>query len=189
MASAFGFHLKMSTLKCKHIQSFSTFDVTSNRQLHDHQPTPYFIYITLFLQFLFTETHAQFNEIFHDSTPKVGFVFGYGGQEFDHFFRNDNTKRKNHISSTITRLGINLDKINLDVNYVYISKFYQFQYYITFIEKENWGIELLIQPQLNTAEFKDFASSTKKKSFEYGLNIGNKFYYNLLDERLEVFLI
>ena len=147
-------------------------------------------YKTLFLQFLFTETFAQINEIFHDSTPKVGFVFGYGGQEFDHFFRNDSTKRKNQIASTITQLGINPDKIDLHVDYVYINKFYQFQYYITLVEKESWGIELLTQPQLNIAEFKDFAHSTKKhKSFEFGLNMGNKFYYTLLDETIQVFLI
>jgi lipid A 3-O-deacylase PagL len=124
-----------------------------------------FICVLLLAQLMLTphSVFAQTGKTLAESRHKIGFVAGYGNQNFGQF-------------------------LSLDVNYTYHVYFYQFQYYYSLLSKPKWSLELLIQPQFNTTNFrhKDDLPG-EQNGYEFGINAGLLVRKNLFNDYLSVY--
>ena len=64
---------------------------------------------------------------YRNTTSKIGFLYGNGGQEFAHISSGLSTQSQGEITSNLKFIGLNINHINLDTDYVFYSKFYQIQ--------------------------------------------------------------
>ncbi|MEL7193656.1 MAG: acyloxyacyl hydrolase [Bacteroidota bacterium] len=94
------------------------------------------------------------------SPSHIGFIYGYGDQSL------------------------------LAVNYDYRVAFFQPQLYYTILDRSNWNLELLLQPQYNLTEFRqvDFLPD-ESEGFELGLNVGVLLRKNLLKDIVSVYIL
>ena len=128
--------------------------------------------------------------IFNGKRNKIGFDFGYGGQNLnmllDKISPNDAASIRNYFIS----IGINPDSAGLAVSYNYKVYFFQFQYYYSFLRKKTWGIDLLVQPQYNITKFRETDNTVEqKKGYETGLNVGVLARKNVWKDFLSFYLL
>lgn len=68
--------------------------------------------------------YGQFFFPYRNTTSKIGFMYGNGGQELRHISSGFSTKSQDEITSNLGFIGINTNNINLDTDYVFYSQFY-----------------------------------------------------------------
>src|ERR1700722_9900766 len=95
----------------------------------------FFLLLVFNLNFLSGQEHL----IFNNSRHKIGFISGYGEQ---------------YISGAVNLWEIKNIEPQLSHRYTYNVIFFQLQYYYALVRKQSWSVELLFQPQFNTAEFR-----------------------------------
>ena len=94
----------------------------------------------------------------------VGFGFGYGNQD----------------------LGI----VSLDVDYDYQLFIFQAIYQYTVIQKTNWNLDFVAQPQYNLSKFlQDQFSTEEEEGFEFGLSLGNQIQGTFIRDRLDGYVL
>ncbi|MBT8308840.1 MAG: hypothetical protein HKO72_11975 [Flavobacteriaceae bacterium] len=123
------------------------------------------IYKGLFSFFLFSISSilvAQEKNSFFDSRHRVGFLVGYGTQNFG--------------------------QLSLEVPYDYEITFFKAQYYYVLKKGQEISLELLAQPQFNLTQYRhiDFFSD-KSNGFEVGLNIGALIRKNLNSSQMSIY--
>ena len=90
-----------------------------------------------------SDLFAQDINSFNSSKHRIGFIYGIGNQNLNQWLTADKQKTRDFLSS----IGLNPDKIDLGVDYVYQVHFFQLQYYWAFLQRKNWSLDVLIQPQ------------------------------------------
>lgn len=94
----------------------------------------------------------------------------------------DNAK---HRAGAVVGVG---NQLWLDVDYHYQVHFYQLQYYRPVLQKEKWGMEVLLQPQFNTTQFRPIDNEPLiKNGYEFGLNVGLVVRKNLMDNFISIY--
>lgn len=123
-----------------------------------------------------------------NTTSKIGFLYGNGGQEFAHISSGLSTQSQDEITSNLGFIGINTNNINLDTDYVFYSQFYQIQYLHTLLKIEPWTLELLVEPQINNAIFYPKTDEINERKFiSYGIAVGGKISYTYIDDLLHIY--
>lgn len=123
-----------------------------------------------------------------NTTSKIGFLYGNGGQEFAHISSGLSTQSQDEITSNLGFVGINTNNINLDTDYVFYSQFYQIQYLHTLLKIEPWTLELLVEPQINNAIFYPKTDEINERKFiSYGIAVGGKISYTYTDDLLHIY--
>jgi len=125
--------------------------------------TNYKVLISFFLFFISSSLVAQENNSFNDSRHRVGFLVGYGTQNFG--------------------------QLSLEVPYDYEITFFRAQYYYAFIKGDRLSLELLAQPQFNLAQYRhiDYFSN-KSNGYEFGLNVGVLIRKNLSMSQMSLYV-
>lgn len=125
-----------------------------------------------------------------NTTSKIGFLYGNGGQEFAHISSGLSTQSQDEITSNLGFGGINTNNINLDTDYVFYSQFYQIQYLYTLLKLEPWTLELLVEPQINSSIFYLKNNEVNQRKFiSYGIAVGGKINYTYIDDLLHIYSI
>ncbi len=113
---------------------------------------------------------------------KYGVIFGEGIQ-------NMRQLTGEFLADELNRCGIYPGDVNIWVNYYYQVYFLQFQFFYTFMQKENFSMDLLVQPQTNFTLYRTRDTVTNYyNGFECGLNVGVVMRKTLSD-LLSVYLI
>ena len=84
---------------------------------------------------------------YDDSKHRLGFVSGFGGQNIDQLLSDMNHNDAKKIRDHTLSKGENTDSPGLSVTYDYQVLFFQLQYYWGFLNREKWGLDLLVQHQ------------------------------------------
>ena len=149
--------------------------------------------ISFFIFFFIIQSSASliYGQLFFpygNTTPKIGFFYGNGGQEFAHISSGLSTQSQDEITSNLGFIGINTNNINLDTDYVFYSQFYQIQYLHTLLKIEPWTLELLVEPQINNAIFYPKTDEINERKFiSYGIAVGGKVSYTYIDDLLDIY--
>ena len=97
---------------------------------------------------------------------------------------NDAKKIRDHMLSK----GENTDSPGLSVTYDYQVLFFQLQYYWGFLNREKWGLDLLVQPQYNLTKFRHIDNIANEiNGYEFGVNAGVLIRRVLLGEVLYLY--
>lgn len=84
--------------------------------------------------------------------------------------------------------GENTDSPGLSVTYDYQVLFFQLQYYWGFLNREKWGLDLLVQPQYNLTKFRHIDNIANEiNGYEFGVNAGVLIRRVLLGEVLYLY--
>jgi len=143
----------------------------------------FFIAFTLQLNFLL----AQENTLFKGRKHKIGFVYGYGGQDPSYMLSILNNGKDNESE---TDQGTDPNGNSGKLNYEYQVTFYQFQYYFSWLRRKTWGLDLLVQPQYNTTRYRPVDKATQEENgFEYGLNIGVLLRKNIFEDFMSLYAL
>jgi hypothetical protein len=128
----------------------------------------YFCIIATNFALFISGISAQDSQTFVVHRHKIGFVVGYGGQQF------------------------------LNVPYDYKVYFLQAQYYYSFAKKQNitsqvrnnpFTFEILLQPQLNFTDYRPVNDiDARNQGFEYGLNVEILVRRNLINDNLGIYI-
>jgi hypothetical protein len=106
--------------------------------------------------------HRQ-DTLFNGKKNKVGFLIGNGIQYIGQLIGNNN------------------HNIALKTTYYYQVNFYQLQYYRAVLRHKRFGVDMLAQPQYNTAKYKMYDADDDTgylTGHELGLNLGLLFREN-----------
>lgn len=116
---------------------------------------------------------AQENHDFNGSKHRVGFIVGFGGQTMGHFLTGLNQNETGVLRTFLAARGVNPEEKGLGVEYDYQVKFFQAQYFLGFVRRPSWGLDILVQPQFNTTRFKPIENGLfHRDGFEFGVNAG-----------------
>jgi len=149
----------------------------------------FFIFFFI-IQFSAALTHGQLLNPLNNKSAKIGFIYGNGGQEFAHIFSGFSTQSLDKVTSSLGFIGINTNKINLDTDYVFHSRFYQIQYLYTLLKLEPWALELLIEPQIKSAIFYPKKNEINQLKFiSYGIAVGGKMNFAYIDDFMDIYAL
>ena len=125
-----------------------------------------------------------------NTTSKIGFLCGNGGQELAHISSGLSAQSQDEITSNLEFIGLNTNNISTDTDYVFYSKFYQIQYLYTLLKLEPWTLELLVEPQINSSIFYLKNNEVNQGKFiSYGIAVGGKINYTYIDDLLHIYSI
>ncbi len=128
---------------------------------------------TLVLTIFFVLSPYFVSSQFNDSTHRLGFVSGFGGQNIDQLLSDINEKDAKKIRDHLLSKGENVNNRGLNVTYDYQVLFFQLQYYWGFLKREKWGLDLLVQPQYNLTQFRHVDKIADEiNGYEFGVNAG-----------------
>jgi len=144
----------------------------------------FFFIIQLSVSFIYGQLLFPYG----NTTSKIGFLYGNGGQEFAHFSSGLSMQSQDEMTSNLELIGLNTNNISLDTDYVFYSQFYQIQYLYTLLKIEPWTLELLVEPQINTAIFYPKTNEINQRKFiSYGIALGGKINYAYIDDLLHIY--
>lgn len=141
--------------------------------------------------FIFSLTSfAQENNILNNKKHRIGFIVGYGAQDYDQFLNILGQTSADNIRQNLLDKGIDPTKIGIGVKYDYQVRFFQAQYYYSFLRRKNWGLDLLVQPQYNSTVYKhkDLISD-ETNGFEFGVNVGVLIRKNIYKDYLNFYTL
>tara|TARA_B100002019_G_scaffold263194_1_gene251116 strand:- start:9 stop:671 length:663 start_codon:yes stop_codon:yes gene_type:complete len=125
---------------------------------------------------------------FDDSKHRLGFVSGFGGQNIDQLLSDMNHNDAKKIRDHTLSKGENTDSPGLSVTYDYQVLFFQLQYYWGFLNREKWGLDLLVQHQYNLTKFRHIDNIANEiNGYEFGVNAGVLIRRVLLGEVLYLY--
>ena len=125
---------------------------------------------------------------YDDSKHRLGFVSGFGGQNIDQLLSDMNHNDAKKIRDHMLSKGENTDSPGLSVTYDYQVLFFQLQYYWGFLNREKWGLDLLVQPQYNLTKFRHIDNIANEiNGYEFGVNAGVLIRRVLLGEVLYLY--
>lgn len=125
---------------------------------------------------------------YDDSKHRLGFVSGFGGQNIDQLLSDMNHNDAKKIRDHMLSKGENTDSPGLSVTYDYQVLFFQLQYYWGFLNREKWGLDLLVQPQYNLTKFRHIDNIANEiNGYEFGVNAGVLIKRVLLGEVLYLY--
>ncbi len=125
---------------------------------------------------------------YDDSKHRLGFVSGFGGQNIDQLLSDMNHNDAKKIRDHMLSKGENTDSPGLSVTYDYQVLFFQLQYYWGFLNREKWGLNLLVQPQYNLTKFRHIDNIANEiNGYEFGVNAGVLIRRVLLGEVLYLY--
>lgn len=118
----------------------------------------------MFILYLSFPANANGKDHYRCGKHSIGFISGYGAQ----------------------RMGF----IDIGVDYTYQVTFLQLQYGYNAIQKKQWKLGLLLQPQFNITRYnRPDAAREKMNGFEFGLNIGGMLGYDILKDILLLYTV
>lgn len=125
---------------------------------------------------------------YDDSKHRLGFVSGFGGQNIDQLLSDMNHNDAKKIRDHMLSKGENTDSPGLSVTYDYQVLFFQLQYYWGFLNREKWGLDLLVKPQYNLTKFRHIDNIANEiNGYEFGVNAGVLIRRVLLGEVLYLY--
>lgn len=125
--------------------------------------------LTLLYFLYFYSVSSQYD----DSRHRIGFVSGFGGQNIDQLLSDMNHDDAKKIRDHMLSKGENINSPGLSVTYDYQVLFFQLQYYWGFLNREKWGLNLLVQPQYNLTKFRHIDNIANEiNGYELGVNAG-----------------
>ena len=117
-------------------------------------------YLVIIFIFSFLGVLSQETKSLNTSQHKIGFNYGFG--------------RNNGLGFT-----------NIDIDRDYKSHLFQFQYYRSLLRYKSFGVETLMQPQVNFSKFNSEQKTTTV--LEFGINIGVLIRYNFWKGKMSVY--
>jgi len=125
----------------------------------------------------------------YQSKHRIGFIIGFGGQNIDQMRSDLNEEDSDILGASLLSNGLNPDVVGLDVQYFYQVRFFQAQYYYSFLRRRTWGIDILVQPQYNMTNYRHINNIlSESKGYEFGINAGLLVRKNIFKDLLSTYL-
>ena len=147
--------------------------------------------VIAFLLFIpIVSAQGENNNYFLSSKHRMGFIVGYGGQNFEQLVNDLHPDHRVPMLGYLEGQGKDVNSPGLSVTYDYQVLFLQLQYYYAFLRRNSWGLDLLVQPQINRTRFKHVDSDLSEvKGFEFGVNVGVLIRKNFFRDHLSLYFL